>query len=106
MINQQIPMAKSFRVNYDMCTEGCNDFWEAHALIVKEAQIDPAEIWNVEYKGDAPNAWPMIEVTFQSIEVAKSYTCVYLGLGPIDGAWDVYTDDEVNEYLSDGEFVG
>lgn len=106
MINRQIPMAKSFRVNYDMSTEGCVDFWEAHSFVVKEAKIDGAEIHNVEYLGDASNGWPEIAVTFNCIETAKAYTATYLGLGPIDGAWDVYMDDEVNEYISTGEFVG
>ena len=86
------------KVTFDMSTEGCNSFWEAHSLIVKESGLDGAEIWNVEYKGDAPNGWPMIEVTFQSTEVAKLYTATYLGL-------DSVLDDEVDEYLSTSEYV-
>ena len=109
MINQStssMPLSpRVIKATFDMCTEGCKSFWEAHSFIVDEAGIDPAEIWNVEYKGDAPNGWPMLEVTFQSMEVAKLYTCVYLGLGPIVNAWDVYIDEEVNEYLSAAEYV-
>ena len=93
------------KATFDMCTEGCDSFWEAHSHIVEESGIDPTDILNVEYKGDAPNGWPMLEVTFNRTEVAKLYTCVYLGLGPIVDAWDVYIDDEVNEYLSDAEYV-
>lgn len=99
-------ISRAFKVRYDMSTEGCYSFWEAHALITKEAQIDPAEIHNVEYMGDGPNGWPEIEVTFNCIETAKMYTAIYLGLGPIEGAWDIYVDEEVNEYIQGGEFVG
>lgn len=98
-------LSRAIKATFDMCTEGCKSFWEAHSHIVEESGIDAAEIWNVEYKGDAPNGWPMLEVTFQSMEVAKLYTCVYLGLGPIVDAWDVYIDEEVNEYLSTAEYV-
>lgn len=97
---------RSFKVQYDMCTEGCKNFWEAHALIIDEANIDPAEVHNVEYLGDGPNNWPMINVTFNCIETAKVYTAIYLGLGPIEGAWDIYVDEEVNEYIQGGEFIG
>lgn len=98
-------MPKAFRVSYDISTEGCDSFWEAHALIAKEARIDGAEIHNVEYLGDAANGWPEIAVTFQCIETAKAYTAAYLGLGPAEGMWDIYVDEEVNEYLATGVFV-
>jgi len=107
MINDtSTPMTspRSFKVRYEMCTEGCNGFWGSHALIVDEANIDHAEIHNVEYIGDAPNGWPEIEVTFNCIETAKMYTAIYLGIDVADG-WDVYADDEVMEYLAPGQFV-
>lgn len=96
-------MAKEFRVQYDISTEGCCNFWEAHALITKEAKIDAAEIHDVQYMGDGPNGWPMIAVTFNCIETAKMYTAIYLGHSLTQ--WDIYTDEEVNEYISDGVFV-
>lgn len=97
---------RTFRIEFDMSTEGYDNFWQAHGAIVEEARLDGASVHNVEYMGDAPNAWPIIAITFDCIESAKEYTSVYLGLGPINGAWDVYTDDEVNEYISNGRFVG
>lgn len=98
--------SRPFKLRFDFCTEGCSNVWQAHGDIVEQANIDGAEVWNVEYMGDAPNGWPMLDITFQCIETAKAYTCIYLGLGPIDKAWDVYVDDEVGEYISCGEFVG
>lgn len=97
-------ISRAFKVSYDISTEGCCNFWEAHALITKEAKIDPAEIHNVEYMGDACNGWPEIAVTFNCIETAKMYTAIYLGHSLAQ--WDVYTDEDVNEYIADGEFVG
>lgn len=97
-------ISRVFKVRYDMSTEGCSSFWEAHALITKEAQIDPAEIHNVEYMGDSCNGWPEIAVTFNCIETAKMYTAIYLGHTLTQ--WDIYTDEEVNSYIADGEFVG
>ena len=94
-----------FRVTFDMSTEGVDNFWAAHALTVVESRLDGASIHNVEYIGDAPNGWPMIAVTFDCIESAKEYTASYLGLGPINGLWDVYMDDEVNDYLLTGKFI-
>lgn len=94
-----------FRVAFDVSTEGVDNFWAAHALIVVESRLDGASIHNVEYMGDAPNGWPMIAVTFDCIESAKEYTASYLGLGPINGAWDVYMDEEVNDYISSGKFI-
>jgi hypothetical protein len=103
------PMTKQFptpfRVTFDMSTEGYDNFWQAHGAIVEEARLDGASIHNTEYIGDAPNGWPMIAVTFDCIESAKEYTASYLGLGPINGAWDVYMDDEVNDYLLSGKFI-
>lgn len=93
----------SFALNFDMCTEGCNNAWEAHGLICAEAEIEDAEVHNVEYIGLAPNGWPQLRVTFSSLEVAKVYTAVYLGIG-ID-PWTIDTDEEVGDYISSGEFV-
>lgn len=100
-----ISRPRTFRVSFDMSTEGCDNFWDAHAATVTEARLDGASVHNVEYVGDAANGWPTIAVTFDCIESAKEYTAAYLGLGPINGAWDVYMDEEVNEYISGGKFM-
>jgi hypothetical protein len=97
---------KPFIVDYDFCLEGVDNVWEAHGLVCSEARIDSGDVHNVEYTGDAANGWPMLRITFSCIEVAKAYTSIYLGLGPIEKAWDVYVDEEVNEYISLGKFVG
>ena len=94
-----------FQLDFDFCLEGVRNAWEAHGLIMSEAQLETAEVHSVEYVGDAPNGWPMMRITFQCIESAKAYTCIYLGLGPIDKAWDVYIDEDVNEFISTGQFV-
>lgn len=107
MINQSTSTVSRphyvLKATFDMSTEGCDSFWEAHALIVKESGVAPEDILNVEYKGDGPNGWPMLEVTFDRTESAKVYTATYLGLD-VSG-WDVLTDDEVNDYLATAEYV-
>lgn len=94
---------RTFVITYDFCLEGVRNAWEAHGMIMHEADIETACVYNVEYVGDAPNGWPMLKVTFDCIETAKVYTSVYLGLGA--KAWDIDTDEEVNEYISHGSFV-
>jgi hypothetical protein len=42
-------------------------------------------------------------VVFASSSAAKVYTAVYLGMDI--GAWDINTDEEVNDYLAYGEFI-
>ena len=107
MINQSTSTVSRphyvLKVTFDMCTEGCDSFWEAHSHIVEESGIDPTDILNVEYKGEAPNGWPMLEVTFNHTPAAKLYTAIYLGLNVRE--WDVYIDEEVNEYLGPAEYV-
>lgn len=90
-------MPAEFYIKYDISTEGCYSFWEAHALIVKEAGIDPAEIHSVEYVGDAANGWPEIAVTFNCIETAKIYTATYFGTD--------LNDQEVKDYIKHGTFI-
>lgn len=98
---------RPFQLEFDFCLEGVSNAWEAHGMLVTDAKLETAEVWSVEYIGDAANGWPTMRITFQCIESAKAYTAIYLGLGPIGGnAWTVYSDDEVLEYISTGTFVG
>jgi hypothetical protein len=91
-----------FRLSFDFSTEGYDNAWEAvGATLAESVQPDDA-ILSVKYTG-LMNGWPVMEVTFASIECAKAFTYVYLGY-TVDEA-DVHTDDEVGEYISHGEFV-
>ena len=58
---------------------------------------------SAKYAGENYNNLRMLEVVCGSSSAAKVYTAVYLGMDI--GDWDVYTDEEVNDYLAYGEFV-
>jgi len=99
-------MSNQFRLSFDFCTEGYANVWEAMGATLAGSVQSADAIVRVEYTGEAPNGWPMLEVTFATIECAKAFTYAYLGY-TLDNSseWDVYTDDEVSEYISHGEFV-
>jgi hypothetical protein len=86
-----------------MVCEGVKNIWEAHGLIAAEAELETEDILSVKYTGENYNNLPMLEVVFASSSAAKVYTAVYLGMDI--GAWDINTDEEVNDYLSYGEFI-
>jgi hypothetical protein len=99
-------MSNQFRLGFDFCTEGYANVWEAVGATLAESVQPTDAIVRVEYTGEAPNGWPMVEVTFATIECAKAFTYAYLGYNlsnPQD--WDVHTDEEVGEYVSHGRFV-
>lgn len=94
---------RSFKLEFDFSTEGCENVWEAMAATLA-ASIQPSDaIVSAEYMGEAVNGWPILAISFASIECAKAFTYVYLGFG--ESTPDVYSDDEVNEYVSGGRFV-
>lgn len=93
-----------FALEFDMSTEGHESIWDAHAGVVKESHIHPTlDVVSVAVGGDAPSGWPTLSIVFASLDAAKAYTYIYLGLSINDA--DVHTDDEVNEYVSFGKFV-
>jgi hypothetical protein len=97
---------KQFRIRFDFNTEGCANVWEAVGATLAESVQSAHAIVRVEYIGEAPNGWPMVEITFATIECAKAFTYAYLGynLSNLED-WDVHTDEEVREYISHGRFV-
>jgi hypothetical protein len=103
MSKNKVTFPKPFNLQFEMALEGVANVWEAHSLICTEAQLECADVHNVEYIGQTSNAWPIISVTFSNLECAKVYTAVYLGLG-ID-PWTIDTDEEVGEYISGGVFA-
>ena len=97
---------RPFTLEFDFCTEGCENVWEAMAATLA-GSIQPDEaIVSAEYVGGGVNGWPILSISFASIECAKAFTYSYLGytLANSDD-WDVYTDDEVGEYVANGRFV-
>jgi hypothetical protein len=95
-----------FRLSFDFSTEGYDNVWDAMAATLAESVQPSDAILQAEYTGLAPNGWPMLAITFASIECAKAFTAAYLGYNLRDTSkWDVYTDEEVGEYISHGKFV-
>ena len=91
-----------FALEFDFSTEGYDNVWEAMGATLA-ASIQPSDaIVSATYKGTA-NGWPILSIVFASLECAKAFTYVYLGLGDITP--DVHSDDEVNDYVSAGRFV-
>ena len=92
-----------FALELDFSTEGYDNVWGAMAGTLA-ASIQPSDsIVSVAYKGEAANGWPTLAIVFASIECAKAFTYVYLGFG--ESTPDVYSDDEVGEYVAFGKFV-
>jgi hypothetical protein len=95
-----------FRLSFDFSTEGYANVYEAMgATLTASIQPDDAII-SARYMGEACNGWPMLQITFASIECAKAFTYAYLGY-TLDNAdqWDVHTDNEVGEIIATGVFV-
>ena len=94
-----------FQASYDMACEGVANVWEAHGLISTEAELEDADILSVRYDGTSnySSGWPMLTIVFANTNAAKVYTAVWLGMDI--SKWDVYTDEDVNDYLAHGSFV-
>ena len=101
---------RPFVLEFDICTEGYANMWEAHAEMVRVGRLHPTlDVVSVSPWGTAPNGWPVLSVVFASLDAAKAYTLAYLGYdensyrcADISG---VAIDDEINEYVRAGKFV-
>lgn len=97
---------RNFVLEFDICTEGYDNVWEAHSAMVRTGRLHPTlDVVSVSPWGTAPNGWPVLSVVFASLEAAKAYTFAYLGYDESTTVPDVYTDEEVGEYVAHGKFV-
>ena len=97
---------RAFALEFDICTVGYDNVWDAHAAMVKVGRLHPMlDVVSVSTWGTAPNGWPILSIVFASLDAAKAYTFVYLGYDENTTVPDVYTDEEVGEYISFGKFV-
>jgi len=95
-----------FALDFDLCTEGYANAYAAVGGVLADSVQPESAIVSIEYKGDTANGWPTMLITFASIECAKAFTYVYLGYGEAENVdADVYSDEEVGEYISHGRFV-
>ena len=95
-----------FAISFDISTEGYANAYAAVAGVLADSVQPESAILSVEYKGNEANGWPTMLITFASIECARAFTYAYLGYNLRDTSkWDVYTDEEVSEYISHGKFV-
>ncbi len=93
-----------FQATFDMACEGVANIWEAHGLISAEAELETEDILSVRYTGESNyNGWPTLSIVFANTNAAKVYTAVWMGMDI--SQWDVYTDEDVNDYLAHGSFV-
>ena len=82
-------------VQYDM--NGDCSLWEGIAQIIEKLPVDDESmIESARFAGYAPNGCPILEVKFGNIDIAKSFTAVYLDVPDAD-------DEEVLEYLGIAE---
>ena len=107
-MNKTTPMttiSMPFQASYDMACEGVANAWEAHGLISVEAELETEDILSVRYDGTSnySSGWPMLTIVFANTNAAKVYTAVWMGMDI--SKWDVYTDEDVNDYLAHGSFV-
>ena len=95
-----------FTLEFDISTEGYDNVWDAHAALVKIGYLHPTlDVVSVSTWGLAPNGWPILSIVFASLDAAKAYTFAYLGYDENTTVPDVYTDEEVGEYIASGKFV-
>lgn len=95
-----------FALDFDLCTEGYANAYAAVAGVLADSVQPESAILSIRYMGNAANGWPTMLITFASIECAKAFTTAYLGYNLRDiSKWDVYTDEEVSEYIRHGKFV-
>ena len=105
-MNKTTPMTSismPFQACYDMACEGVANVWEAHGLITVEAELESDDILSVRFSGRSYQGWPMLSIVFANTNAAKVYTAVWMGMDI--SKWDVYTDEDVNDYLAHGSFV-
>ena len=106
LMNKTTPMTSismPFQACFDMACEGVANVWEAHGLITVEAELESDDILSVRFSGRSYQGWPMLSIVFANTNAAKVYTAVWMGMDI--SQWDVYTDEDVNDYLAHGSFV-
>jgi hypothetical protein len=109
MTSSTVSAPRAFVLEFDISTEGYQSVWDAHSSLVKTGRLHPTlDVISVSPWGTAPNGWDILSVTFASLDAAKAYTLAYLGYDEnsyrdTDG---VVIDDEINEYIRCGKFVG
>ena len=86
-------METTFTTQYDVCYDDFENVWEGVAHMVTAAAIDESEVKEMKLLGKAPHGWPIVEMTFVSVEAARRVTAAYLGIFDAE-------DPEVLEYLS------
>ena len=101
-----IALPTPFRLEFEISTEGYDNVWDAVGATLAESVQPSDAIHNIEYIATTDHGWPVVLITFASIECAKAFTYAYLGY-TLDNAdqWDVHTDDQVSEYIRTGQFV-
>jgi hypothetical protein len=93
-----------FALEFDFSTEGYENVWEAMGATLTASIQSEDAIVSATYKGTM-NGWPILYIVFASLECAKAFTYVYLGFDTSTRDADVYSDDEVNDYVAAGRFV-
>lgn len=99
---------RAFVLEFDISTEGYQSVWDAHAELVRVGRLHPTlDVVSVSPWGTPfwTNDLIILSVKFASLEAAKAYTFAYLGYDEDTIVPDVYTDEEVNEYVAFGKFV-
>lgn len=86
-------MQTTFTTQYDVCYDDFENVWAGVAHMVTAAAIDESEVKEMKLLGKAPHGWPIVEMTFASVEAARKVTAAYLGIFDAE-------DPEVLEYLS------
>lgn len=95
-----------FALDFDISTEGCANAYEAVGLVLADSIMPESAILSVRYMALGRARHHTMLITFASVECAKAFTAAYLGYNLRDTSkWDVYTDEEVGEYVATGQFV-
>jgi hypothetical protein len=99
-------MTRAFTLDFDISTEGYDNAFSAVGGVLADSVQPESAILSIRHMGTAANGWTTMLITFASIECAKAFTAAYLGYNLRDTSnWDVYTDEEVSDYVSVGRFV-
>jgi hypothetical protein len=94
-----------FALDLEFNTEGYANVWMAMGAILNSSHQPQEAIVRAEYKGNSPLSWPILHITFTSIEVARGFVCAYLGYDENSQVIDVFVDDEVEQLIRTGRFL-
>jgi hypothetical protein len=94
-----------FALELEFNMEGYDNVWMAMGAILSSSRQPQEAIIRAEYKGTSPLSWPILHITFTSIEVARGFVCAYLGYDEHSQVIDVYVDDEIEQHIRTGLFV-